>query len=104
MQSAVLGHAVRPDVGALDLPQREALDRRDGDPRDAGFAGGGLHRSMLTVSGSTTAPAALPRARQAVAPTGSGRTTTVSATAMISSTGRSADEACLRIASGLAAS
>ena len=41
--------------------------------------------------------------RQAVAGCGSGRTMTVSATAMISSTGRSASLACLRIASGLEA-
>lgn len=40
---------------------------------------------------------------QAATGWGSGRTTTVSATAMISSTGRSASEACLRIASGLVA-
>ena len=42
--------------------------------------------------------------RQALAGWGSGRMITVSATAMISSTGRSASLACLRIASGLEAS
>jgi hypothetical protein len=39
-----------------------------------------------------------------VAGAGSGRTTTVSTTWMISSTGSSASSPCLRIASGLAAS
>jgi hypothetical protein len=43
------------------------------------------------------------RADQAGAAAGSGRTTTVSATAMISSAARSAREACSRIASGLLA-
>ena len=53
MQASVLGHAVRPDVGALDLAQREPLDRGDGDPRDACFAGRGLHLAMLARPGST---------------------------------------------------
>ena len=45
-----------------------------------------------------------PRRRYAAAGSGSGRTITVSAIAMISSAGRSAASACLRIASGLEAS
>jgi len=51
--------------------------------------------------------AGLPRTRRATADqaaAGSGRTTTVSAIGMISSTGRSAREACSRIASALEAS
>jgi hypothetical protein len=47
------------------------------------------------------APAFTLRCTQAATATGSGRTTTVSATEMISSTGRSAAWACARIASGL---
>src|SRR3954471_15806252 len=45
-----------------------------------------------------------PATGQALAGCGSGRTTTVSATAMTSSTGRPAREACSRMASGLEAS
>ena len=78
---------------AIALRQEPRLDR------------GGRRVDVRCAPGAATKRSSGPRKpRQAVACTGSGRTMTVSATAMISSTGSSARSACLRIASGLVAS
>ena len=86
---------------------RQAGERRG---RSAARASTGSRRSAPRVAcrcapGTAAKRSSGPRKPgQAVACTGSGRTMTVSATAMISSTGSSARSACLRIASGLVAS
>jgi hypothetical protein len=85
---------------------------RDARPRDAGLAtrrSGRLtdqaRASTLGQSRRRVRPITSSEAvnRQAGAPSGSGRTTTVSATGITSSTGSSASSACFRIASSLEA-
>src|SRR6185312_2669624 len=78
----------------------------DGPAPVGGGHGGpqGLRRGVVARPAAEPDGAGGVNARYAVAGWGSGRTITVSATAMISSTGRSATDACLRMASGLEAS
>ena len=83
-------------------PVRAGLRRPAGAARRADGDARGRALSATAPPGAVALPPG--RAGQAVAGSGSGRTTTVSATGMISSAGRSASSACRRIASGLVAS
>ncbi len=58
VQPSVLGHAVRPDLDGVDAVDGQTLDRGDGNPGDARFAGGLIHASILATC-TRPAPCAL---------------------------------------------
>jgi len=85
-----------PVAGGRMLPRAAAVGR--------GHRGGvAVARQAWDVRGDPGAASHAARVRYAAGDLGSGRTTTVSATGMISSAARSARAACSRIASGLLA-